>query len=149
MKTRTRYNEQPGVEGDVSIAFDVMTVHIETRGSGFWSVPQIGLFFEDWRDIVEQIHAAGRTVSAFVDLTDAAIQRVEVADIIASETMGLYADDDALAMLVSTSLAKMQMQRVLDPRFHSFFLSRTAAQTWLRGRRFVADTHPLAASRAT
>jgi hypothetical protein len=139
MEQRRHSNEQPNIEGELAIRFDIASGQIDCRGSGFWSVGQAEAFFDDWTAVVRRIHLGGRSVSALVDLAAGAIQKAEVADIIGTATAGLYMDGDAIAMLVPTSLAKMQMRRLLDARFHDFFLSRSAAETWLQGRRLAAD----------
>lgn len=139
MERRAHFNEHRGIDGELSIAFDLASGRIELRGTGFWSVRQVSAHFAELSAIIGEIHAAGTTASVLVDLTEGVIQSPEVAHLIATNTARLYADGDAIAMLVSTSLAKMQMRRVLDPRFHDFFLSRSAAETWLRGRRLAAE----------
>jgi hypothetical protein len=134
MEKREHFNDTPGQTGKMSVEFDIASGKAWSYGAGFWSIRQARAFFEDWRQIVGRIHSAGKPVSALVDLSQGAVQRPEVADIIAATTVGLYAEGDAVAMLVSTSLAKMQMRRVLDARFHGFFTSRNAAETWLNAR---------------
>ncbi|WBO23475.1 hypothetical protein [Sphingomonas abietis] len=125
--------------GEMSVQFDVGTGKICVYGNGFWSFPQATAFFDDWKQIIRRIHAAGLPVSAFVDMTESGVQKADVAQLIATATLGLYRDGDAIAMLVPNSLAKMQMRRVLEARFHGFFISRSAATTWLAGRAFSRD----------
>jgi hypothetical protein len=138
MEERQHFNESPGVEGEMTVRFDIATGRVRCYGAGFWSVRQTRAFFHDWTRIVRRIHAAGGSVSALVDMSEGAVQRAEVADFIATTTAGLYQQGDGIAMLVPNSLAKMQMRRVLDPRFHGFFLSRNAAETWLEGKSIAA-----------
>lgn len=134
MQLRTHNNEQPGVVGELSVAYDIATGHVRARGAGFYSTRQTNAFFRDWSMIVEAIHGEGLAVSALVDMSDGQVQSHEVSDIIASVTNGMYQPGDAIAMLVPNSLAKIQMRRVLDGRYHEFFLSPNAAETWLEGR---------------
>lgn len=128
------YNKTPGEEGVISVAFDVSSGMMRAAGAGFWSVAQATAFFDDWKSIVGRIQRAGHRVSAIVDLSDGAVQKVEVANIIARIGDGLYLPGDAVVMLVPNRLAKMQMRRVLDTRFHDFFLSRAAAEAWLQSK---------------
>ncbi|CAN5197409.1 hypothetical protein BH10PSE12_BH10PSE12_36320 [soil metagenome] len=134
MERREHFNEEPGITGEMSFAFDVDAGHVWAFGSGFWSVRQAGAFFADWTSIIRRIHATGQVVSALVDMSASAVQKAEVVDIIARGTAGLYENGDTVAMLLASSLSKMQMRRVHDPRFHQFFISRNAAETWLEGR---------------
>lgn len=131
MERREHFNEDRS--GETSIDFDIATGRVWSQGTGLWTLAQAHAFFEDWRDVVGRIHTAGRPVSALADMSSSPVQRAEVADYITIATRGLYTGDDAIAMLVPTSLAKMQMRRVLDPRFHEFFVSRHAAELWLTG----------------
>jgi hypothetical protein len=141
MESCRHFNEDPNVEGEMSVEFDIGAGHIRSLGSGFWSEKQALAFFADWQAIIHRVHAAGQSVSALVDLSEVAVQKFEVADIIARVTVDLYVEGDAVAMLVPTSLAKMQMRRVLDARYHDFFISRGAAETWLRGRLLRVEQH--------
>jgi hypothetical protein len=134
METRAHFNEEASLSGEMSVRFDVSTGKIFSYGSGFWSVRQTIAFFEDWRHIVRRVHAADQSISALVDMSESDIQKVEVADIIARATAGMYRHGDAIAMLVPTSLSKMQMRRVLDERFHGFFTARGVAEMWLDAR---------------
>jgi hypothetical protein len=147
MEKREHHNKTPGVIGEISVTFDVSTGEMRACGTGFWSVEQAKAFFEDWISIVGRIQRTGHSVSALVDLTQSGVQKVEVANIIAMVGDGLYLPGDAVAMMVPTSLSKMQMRRVLDPRFHQFFLSRSAAESWLQSKAAVPGEHPLAANR--
>jgi hypothetical protein len=134
VQLRQHFNEQPGIAGEMSVRFDLATGDIRTQGCGFWSKRQVGAFFADWTKIVDSIHANGIALSALVDMGDGQVQSSEVAAIIASVTSDKYRPGDAIAMLVPNSLAKIQMRRVLDARYHEFFISRSAAETWLKGR---------------
>lgn len=134
MQSRQHFNEEPGVDGELSVTFDLIGGAVQARGTGIWSPPQVKAYFEDWRHVVKAVHANGLAVSAFVDMGEGLAQSDEVAGIIATMTRNIYRPGDAVAMLVSNSLAKNQMRRTLDARYHEYFISRSAAQTWLKGR---------------
>lgn len=140
MEKLSHFNEQPGFEGELTVEFDIATGTTKSCGSGFWSPRQARAFFQDWRDVVQRIHAAGQSVFAFVDLDHSNVQPAEVVEIIAKDADGYYQAGDAVAMVVPNSLTKMQMRRVLDPLYHNFFVSRNAAETWLVGRRLVVGS---------
>jgi hypothetical protein len=142
MEKRQHHNKTPGMEGELSVAFDVSTGEMRAVGSGFWSVEQTNAFFVDWKNIVGRIQQGGHPVSALVDLTRSDVQQVEVANIIATVGDGLYLPGDAIALLMPSSLTKMQMRRVLDRRFHELFLSQAAAETWLQSRSAAAVGQP-------
>jgi hypothetical protein len=135
MEKREHFNGDAGLTGEMSVTFDIATGRIRSYGAGFWSIPQTIAFFADWKQIVRRVHVAERRVSALVDMRESQVQKVEVAGIIATATAGIYDEGDAIAMLVPTSLATIQMRRVLDTRFHSFFTSYQAAEMWLDATR--------------
>lgn len=135
MERRQHLNETPGSLGRMVIEFDLASGRVHSASSGFWSMRQVQAFFVDWGAVVRQIHLNGVAVSALVDMSESQVQKAEVAEYIMSATTGLYKDGDSVAMLMPTSLAKMQMRRVLDMRVHDFFPSRDAAETWLDARR--------------
>jgi hypothetical protein len=134
VQLRQHFNEDPGIAGEMSVRFDVATGQVRAYGAGFWSPRQAKAYFQDWEKLIREIHAQGIAVSALVDMGDGQVQSSEVAAIIASVTSDKYRPGDAIAMLVPNSLAKIQMRRVLDARYHEYFISRSAAETWLKGR---------------
>lgn len=140
MERRTHRNEQRGIDGELSMAFDIVSGRIDLTGTGFWSRRQVEAHFADLATVIARIRAGGSIVRVLVDLTQGVIQSPEVAELIATTTARIYGEDDAIAMLVSASLTKMQMRRVLDGRPHAFFLSRTAAESWLEARQRAATT---------
>jgi hypothetical protein len=127
-------NENPGVTGEMSVQFDIATGYARTYGAGFWSAKQVTAFFNEWRQIIRDMHANGISLSALADMGEGQVQSSEVAEIIANATSNMYRDGDSIAMLVPSSLAKMQLRRLLDARYHAFFISRSAAELWLQGR---------------
>jgi hypothetical protein len=134
VQSRKHLNEQPGISGEMSVQFDIASGYVRAFGSGLWSPRQTQAYFQDWDKIVREIHANGIALSALVDMDDGLVQSDEVTRIIAGVTSDKYRPGDAIAMLVPNSMAKIQMRRVLDARYHEFFISRSAAETWLKGR---------------
>jgi len=134
MERIVHLNDEPGQTGELIVEHDANAGRVRSIGTGFWSVDQASAFFKDWERIVRRIHANGVRLIAAVDLAEGGVQKAEVASIIATATDGLYHPGDAIAMIVENSLAKMQMRRVLDAQFHEFFMSKTAAETWLQGK---------------
>lgn len=134
IENREHTNEEGHSLGFLSISYDRQTGQVVCSACGFWSVKQAQAFFEDWYAMIQSIHEAGQSVFALVDMSDGATQRPEVAEIILATARGLYREGDAIAMLVPSSLAKMQMRRLLDENFHDFFTSRDEAEKWLESR---------------
>jgi hypothetical protein len=73
----------------------------------------------------------GLPVRAIIDAREAVIQNPESVERIRVGTPEIYVSGDRVAMLVSNSLVKMQLRRVVDERTHELFMSANAATTWL------------------
>lgn len=142
MEKSSHFNKEPGVQGELTMRFDTASGEMRIDGFGTWSVPQAVAFFEEWRRAVGRVHKSGRPVSALVDLRKAATQRPDVTEVIAKGANSLYVDGDAVATIVPTSLAKMRLRGILDTRFHNFFLSPSAAESWLKGRLLLIASGP-------
>jgi hypothetical protein len=142
MELRQHFNDEPGAAGEMTIRFDPSTGRTRSHGAGFWSVRQATDYFADWRAIVRDIHSRGLSLHAIVDLREAQVQSNDVAAVIGSVTAEIYRTGDHIAMIVPTSLAKMQMRRVLDARYHEFFVSPDAADLWLDGKAGSARLRP-------
>ncbi len=124
-------NERPDQIGRMSAQVDVATGTIRATGTGTFSPTQVRAYFRDLGAAIGRIHDAGRSVSALIDLRGSAAQPPEMVALIDEATRTLYRGNDRVAMVVPTSVMKLGLRRALDARCHDFFLSLTAAQTWL------------------
>ncbi|MDO7844315.1 hypothetical protein [Sphingomonas immobilis] len=134
METIRHLNPDRHTNGELSTVYDPQSGVFQALSSGFLCVDQSTAFFAEWKRAVQDVHSAGLAVTALVDLSDSTAQSPEVVEIIINTTRGLYRPGDAIAMMVPTSIAKIQMRRALDPEYHEFFVSRFAAESWLRER---------------
>ena len=138
MQRRTYRNEEPGAAGEMIVEYDLSTGRVNASGTGFWSTQQTKAFFDGWRRIIAQIHRSGLSVVALIDLCQGTVQAAQVVDILGDGVADLYREGDVVAMLVPKSLTKMQMRRVIDLRYHQFFVSREDAEGWLASKVFDA-----------
>jgi hypothetical protein len=129
-EVRSFYNETPGVSGVMEISVDARLGLVKVRGSGFWSVSQVKAHFASYMDSLSELHRRGLKLSIIVDLRESAAQSREVSDVLHSIGLDIYRPDDRIAMVVASSLVKMQMRRVLVADNHEFFLSVEAAERW-------------------
>jgi hypothetical protein len=106
---------------------------IVSRGTGLWTIEQMTAHFLVYREQLVRSRIAFGRARVLVDMQDVGVQRAEVAAYISRDTRGMYREGDRVAMIVPSSLAKMQMRRVLDSRFHQYFVSENAARNWLAG----------------
>lgn len=100
-------------------------------GHGLWTAAQLDAHLRSYADLLTQLRRQGSRVRVIVNLNDVGVQTPEVTQVLARGTSQCHLDGDRIAMLVPTSLAKMQMRRILGTRFHEYFVSETAARLWL------------------
>lgn len=126
------HNEDPMATGVMAIEHDMAQGFARTRCSGLWSYRQAEAHLKDWLRFVTAVRQAGKPLHVLADLSQSSVQKPEVAEMLHGSLGNLYQDGDHVAVVVPSSLSKMQMRRVLDDRFHGYFLSHSAAETWLK-----------------
>lgn len=104
---------------------------INVVGIGLWSEDVIKCHFASLVDILSNVRATKIPVRVLSDLREAAVQAPEIAQRIAAFTAQAYRPGDRIAILVASSLVKMQMRRSVNNQDTMAFLSPSAAQTWL------------------
>lgn len=134
-------NETLGFVGSMAFEAENLTGIIRVKSAGFWSLRQIEEYFLNYNDCVRNFHVRDVHVASICDLREAATQSREVTDLLSIRVADLYTPGDRVAMIVPNSLVKMQMRRVLDGRYHEFFLSLSAGERWA-----LAHKHAFAAS---
>ena len=123
----------PPLSGELSLALEQDGRLIVVRGEGLWTMAQMEEHLRDYREMLYRQRLIFSRVRVLVDLKDMSVQRPEVADLLSQVTRSFHQDGDRIAMIVPSSLAKMQMRRVLETRFHEYFMSTNAARNWLAG----------------
>lgn len=117
--------------GPFSVRRDVATGIVYVTGEGFWTVADIDRHFEKLGNSVKSARTAADHVRALVDLRGAATQSPELVSHLANRAGAVYAEGDRIAIVVGSSLAKMQMRRVVQRAEFEIFLAPDAAETWL------------------
>lgn len=100
-------------------------------GRGFWDTALVTAHFADLGSHIARVRAPAMPVRVLVDLRGAPPQRPEVTTIVRQATLALYRPADRVAVVVESSLVKIQMRRILDCSKMTFFISIDAARTWL------------------
>lgn len=123
-------NDSSSASGLMTFTVDWPKGIMRCLSTGFWSLKQSEEHFRFYVACVREIHRRGLPALIVVDLRDADAQSQEVAETIRSAVDGLYKPGDRIAMVVESSVTKIQMRRVLQPEYHEYFLSLNAAQHW-------------------
>jgi hypothetical protein len=114
-----------------TIAIDLRTDVIRVVGTGFWTVQDVDNHFQKLGEIVRSVRRSKKQVRVMVDLRGSAVQAPIVIDRIGPMTSATYMENDRVAIVVGSSLAKSQMRRIIRRTHHEFFMSPDAALTWL------------------
>lgn len=117
--------------GELTIEVDQASGLVRVTGRGFWSALHADHHFSKLDAILRGIRMAGLRVRVLVDLREAAVQPAETAERIGRATQEIYQPGDRVAIVVGSSLAKMQMRRAARIANHDFFVSPSAAEMWL------------------
>jgi hypothetical protein len=104
---------------------------VHVVGSGFWTPHDIDRHFSELDAVVRSIRQCGRKVRVAVDLRRTPAQLPETIARIGAGAERIYAEGDRVAIIVDSSLAKLQMRRVVSDAQHEMFQSPNAAMTWL------------------
>lgn len=99
-----------------------------------FSAEDVAAHFRQLGEIISRRHASGEVVRALIDLKSAAIQPMGIATSIAEATNRLYSKPtDRVAILVASSLLKMQLRRIHADQPFEIFISEQEARTFLQG----------------
>lgn len=106
---------------------------IQIEGKGFYVEADVRRHFDTLAIIIARRRQSKRRVIALVDLREAATQSATISKIITDETNRLYSDPtDRVAIVVSTMLLKLQLERVHKQQGFSIFTSVDDATAFLK-----------------
>jgi hypothetical protein len=121
-----------GGDGLLALGYDRTLGAMRLTGRGLFSIEQVEAYFTHYRRLAERMRRERGAVRVLADLREAAVQSVEVAGYVRDRGEGLRREEDRFAVVLASSLVKLQMRRVVGSPQHAFFLSPAAAETWLR-----------------
>lgn len=125
------WSPQAVQDGRLSIALPDDQGIVKLHGSGVWSLDYLNQHFRELDAVIAQARRRNPNVLVLVDLRDAPVQSPEVAECINANTRRVYRNHDRIAIVVQSSLVKLQMKRVVDCAHVQIFISVAAAYTWL------------------
>lgn len=105
---------------------------IRVEGKGFYAEDELRRHFGALSRLVARRRQSMRPVLAMIDLREAATQSASVAGIMALETNRIYSGStDRVAIIVSSMLLKMQLERVHKQQGFGIFTSLDEASLFL------------------
>jgi hypothetical protein len=119
-------------DGQLDIRLDEATQTLEIRCGGNWSMEDTLRYAQRTRVAVDATRARYGRVKVLIDAATGITQPPEsIAHIQRMDTQ-IYRPADRIAIVVSSSLMKMQSKRVEMCATKEAFISRHAATTWLQ-----------------
>ena len=99
---------------------------------GFFDLRTLRNHFAENAAVVKRWRATGRPIRVLINAVDLRPHSPEGQACVQDATSRIYQSGDRVAILVSSSLVKMQMRRALvHGEVVNFFISENAAVTWL------------------
>jgi hypothetical protein len=119
------------LRGELTISLDPATNLIRVVGRGFWSLAYVSNHLREFEKVLFQARRSDRPSRTLVDLREAPVQAPDVAACLHSAVSRMYRPPERAAIVVASSLVKIQMKRGFNPETHAVFLSLKAAELWL------------------
>lgn len=82
-------------------------------------------------EVIRDARSRHGRVRVLADLRNSPVRTLEAAERLRMGNLALYRRGDRVALLVESSLLKMQLRRNLVADYQNIFLSPNAAETWL------------------
>lgn len=118
-------------DGEIDASFDAERGIILVGCRGKWSPAQIDAAFAQTHNLIDNMRANRKQVRVLVDRRLAVPQSEATIQRLKEHTERGYMLGDKIAVLVDTSLSKMQLRSQIDPSTHKLFISESAASLWL------------------
>lgn len=110
-------------EADIGVVYVV--------GRGFWTDDIVDRHFVELRRTAALARRNVDKVRVLVDLREASVQSPPVAARIKTETRLVWTEADRIAVVLQSTLAKIQINRVVDSSNHASFIAVEDARRWL------------------
>ncbi|MBB4152290.1 hypothetical protein GGQ80_000166 [Sphingomonas jinjuensis] len=112
---------------------------------GFFDLATLRIHFAQCAAIVGCWRAADRPIRVLIDAVDLKPHSPEGQACVQEATSRIYRSGDKVAIVVCSSLVKMQMRRALrQPDILNLFISKSAALVWLDAFNHPAVVYPSA-----
>ena len=114
------------------------TLHVEPQTGvvhsvfhGFWTTKDCDRYDVELTRFVTAARSTYGAALVMVDRRETGVQSQDVIERYYRLNRLVYQEGDHLAIIVSSSLAKLQIRRAMDSRWSKAFMSEDAARTWL------------------
>lgn len=115
----------------IRVVADPASAIIRVHGTGFWAPDEIDLMLDRLADQVAQARSIHGSARVLVDLSSNGAQMADTVTRIAKRSSAIYREGDRLAVVLESSILKMQIGRIeRASEFHSF-TNLADAEAWL------------------
>jgi hypothetical protein len=104
---------------------------IDVRGTGLWSQEDLDHYVASLPSMLASMRRSIGYARVLADLSDANVQTQSMIDQISGFTADLFNTEDRIAIIVPSTLMKMQMRRGVKTAQTEIFVSAIAAKSWL------------------
>lgn len=118
-------------QGALTAEYDPETQIIYLRGHGVWDMAILARHKVEVEIAFSQARRDGHNVLILADISKSAVQPQAIATELSAFIERHYRVGDRIAVIVETSLTKMQMRRVAGAATIECFMSPSAAMMWL------------------
>jgi len=119
------------VPGLFEIRHDEDLEIIRVSGVGVQRVEDVDRYLAELGRSIAAMRARRGPIRLLADLRHSPVRSQPVAERLRLGNLTLYRAGDRVALLVESSLMKMQLRRNLVPEYQAIFMSANAAETWL------------------
>ncbi|KTT69403.1 hypothetical protein [Sphingomonas endophytica] len=128
---RPRITLPPG--NGMTTTYDRAGNFLRVTCRGFWPMDYAVAHLSDFEVVLHQARRMSRPSRTLVDLREAGVLDPAVADYTHATITAMYRPPERAAILVASTLARLQMRRGLNPATHAVFTTLDEAMRWLDG----------------
>lgn len=114
-----------------SFSFDSQAGILMVRPVGAWTLDEIGRYSDELAIHVPKARRAAGELRLLIDNRACQLATRELAEPLGRAGAQVAAVDDRIAIIVSTTLMKMQTKRLLGAAPHGVFLTEEEGRAWL------------------
>lgn len=127
-----RQGPDQGGAVDYSFSYDEQRIFLTVTQAGYWSMETFERYKQDYLAWHSQIRSRHRHYRVFAECSDYPVQSIEVGEAFHALFQKLMDENRGhVAIMVGSSLNKLQAQRVLPQPNVKVFIDSEAAMTWL------------------
>lgn len=127
-----RWDQSRPTQAGFHSGIDIASRTVRVVGSGIWREDDAQRYFDQQRKVIEEARLRFGFIKVFFDVRDWIVESPQSALQFQDMNAELYKEEDRLAAVVRSSLAKQHPRTALGSGSREAFISMRAAETWLQ-----------------